>query len=209
MKDAGLTQVDTWIGTGGGPVAEMVVPSSIRRPTSPTTGTDCSIRSGPACLIRSRTMRSRLPRGAEGRRCSREQYFDKFMLTRAAYERQQPRRQEQARLRGHAAIQPVAARCREQVARPASATTAAKVPPPNPWATAFALVAGQRDIVQWEPTRGNHPISQRRPHCPRAGRPPAARTVCRKGAFPGRLLWSATVGVDSHVNRRRLDACGV
>ena len=29
--------------------------------------------------------------------------------------------------------------------------------PPNPWATAFALVAGQRDIVQWEPTRGNHP----------------------------------------------------
>ena len=49
MADAGLTSVDAWIGTGGLPVAQLVVPVIHPRSTSRVTGTDCSIPSGAGC----------------------------------------------------------------------------------------------------------------------------------------------------------------
>jgi hypothetical protein len=59
LKAEGLTSVDLWIGTGGAPVARLVVPVLKPKAYLPVPGTVCSARSKTTCHGRTRTPLSR------------------------------------------------------------------------------------------------------------------------------------------------------
>jgi L-ascorbate metabolism protein UlaG (beta-lactamase superfamily) len=84
MKDAGLTQVDAWIGTGGLPVAQMVVPVIHPKVYLPNhwDGLFNPFWPGMPYAFKDEALRGYL----EAQRIAlmpQTQYFDKFVLTRA------------------------------------------------------------------------------------------------------------------------------
>ena len=116
MKDAGLTQVDAWLSTGGLPVAQQVVPILKPKVYLPNhwDGLFNPFWPGMPFPFKDDALRSYL----EAQKIAlmpQTQYFDKFdPEPRRRRARHQPRGQERARLRRRAALQPVAARCRRR-----------------------------------------------------------------------------------------------
>ena len=90
MKDAGLTQVDAWIGTGGKPVAEMVVPIIRPRTYIPShwDGLFNSFWKGMPYPFKDDALQAYL----QAQRVSlvpQKQYFDKFILSKAGVQTDQ------------------------------------------------------------------------------------------------------------------------
>ena len=84
MKDAGLTQVDAWIATGGAPVAQMVVPVIKPKAYIPNhwDGLFNAFWPGMPYPFKDDALRSYL----EAQKIplmAQTQYFDKFVLTRS------------------------------------------------------------------------------------------------------------------------------
>jgi hypothetical protein len=84
MKDAGLTQVDAWIGTGGKPVAEMVVPVIRPRTYIPShwDGLFNSFWKGLPYPFKDDALQAYLQSQQVGL-VAQKQYFDKFILSKA------------------------------------------------------------------------------------------------------------------------------
>ena len=84
MKDAGLTQVDAWIGTGGLPVAEMIVPVIRPKTYLPShwDGLFNSFLGGIPYPYKDEPLRDYLAK-QKIKLAPETQYFDKFVLTSA------------------------------------------------------------------------------------------------------------------------------
>ncbi len=84
MKDAGLTQVDAWIGTGGRAVAEVIVPVIHPKTYLPShwDGLFNSFWTGIPYPYKDEPLREYLA-SQKVKIASETQYFDKFILTRA------------------------------------------------------------------------------------------------------------------------------
>ena len=84
MKDAGLTQVDAWIATGGAPVAQMVVPVIHPKLYLPShwDGLFNPFWSGMPYPFKDDALRTYLD-GQKIMLVPETQYFDKFVLTRS------------------------------------------------------------------------------------------------------------------------------
>ena len=142
MKDAGLTQVDAWIGTGGEPVAQMVVPvihPKVYMP-EPLGRALQPVLAGHAVSLQGRRA-ARLPRRRRRSRSSPQtQYFDKFVLTQGGVARDDNHAvKSAARLRRRAALQPVDARRGDRVASTSLGDDCGEgFLAPSPWANAFA-----------------------------------------------------------------------
>jgi hypothetical protein len=104
MKDAGLTEVDAWIGTGGKPVAELVVPVIRPKTYLPShwDGLFNSFWNGLPYPFKDDALRAYLS-DQKVNLLVEQQYFDKFVLTPAGV-KAQPNPEVKARL-GFAEIQ--------------------------------------------------------------------------------------------------------
>ena len=89
---------------------------------------------------------------------AQKQYFDKYVLTKSGVT-SDDNHAVKAKL-GFADEQRFSQSMLDAVTRVASTSVGDDCgegfAPPSPWATAFALLAGQGDIGQWGPPRGNH-----------------------------------------------------
>jgi hypothetical protein len=146
MKDAGLTQVDAWIATGGAPVAQMVVPvihpktylpnhwDGLFNPFWP--GMPYPFKDDP---LRSYLEAQKIPLIAQ------TQYFDKFVLSRSGVARD-PNLAVKGTL-GFAETQRFSQSLLDAVGEVASTRVGDDCGEgfvePGPWARAFALVDGR------------------------------------------------------------------
>ena len=143
MKDAGLTQVDAWIGTGGEPVAKMVVPVLRPKVYVPNhwdglfnpfwTGIPYPFKDD---ALRAYLDAQKIPLLAQ------TQYFDKYVLTPSGVSRDDNHAVKSAL--GFADVQRFSRALLDSVDRVASTSVGDDcgegLTPPNPWAMAFALL---------------------------------------------------------------------
>jgi hypothetical protein len=147
MKDAGLTQVDAWIGTGGEPVAKLVVPVIHPKAYLPShwDGLFNPFWAGVPYPFKDDALRSYLDT-QKIRLYAQTQYFDKFVLSPAgiAYD---VNHEVKSRL-GFADVQKFSRSLLDAIDRVASTSVGDDCgegfAPPSPWATVFARLEGAR-----------------------------------------------------------------
>lgn len=141
MKDAGLAQVDAWIGTGGKPVAEMIVPVIHPKTYIPShwDGLFNPFWAGMPYPFKDEALQAFL----EAQKIAfvrQSQYFDKFVLTKSGVT-VDTNHEVKARL-GFADAQRFSAALLDAVARVASTSVGDDCgegfQAPSPWATWFA-----------------------------------------------------------------------
>jgi L-ascorbate metabolism protein UlaG (beta-lactamase superfamily) len=148
MKDAGLTQVDAWIATGGEPVAKMVVPLIHPKVYVPSHWDGLFNPFGPGMpypfkddALRTYLDTQKIPLLAQ------TQYFDKFVLTPAGVTRDANHAVKSAL--GFADVQRFSRVLLDAVDEVASTSVGDDCgegfAPPSPWARAFAVLQ-QRGI---------------------------------------------------------------
>jgi hypothetical protein len=143
MKDAGISHVDAWIGTGGKPVAEMVVPVIRPRTYIPNhwDGLFNSFWAGMPYPYKDDALRAYLASQKVGL-IAQKQYFDKYILTRDGV--QTDANLEVKRKLGFAAEQKFSQSMLDAVAEVASTSMGDDCgegfAPPSAWANAFALM---------------------------------------------------------------------
>jgi len=143
MKDAGLTQVDAWIATGGAPVAQMVVPVIHPKTYVPNhwDGLFNPFWPGMPYPFKDDALRSYLD-AQKIPLIAQTQYFDKFVLTRSGVARD-PNLAVKSTL-GFAETQRFSQSLLDAVGQVASTSVGDDCGEgfvePGPWARAFALV---------------------------------------------------------------------
>lgn len=146
MKDAGLTQVDAWIGTGGKPVAEMVIPVLRPKTYIPNhwDGLFNPFWAGMPFPFKDNDLTAYL-QAQNVRLMPQKQYFDKYILTKAGV--QTDANMEVKRKLGFAQEQKFSRAVTDAVKLVSSTSVGDDCgegfTPPSPWANAFAeLQAG-------------------------------------------------------------------
>jgi hypothetical protein len=143
MKDAGLTQVDAWIGTGGKPVAELVVPLIRPRTYIPShwDGLFNSFWAGLPFPFKDEPLQAYL-QAQQVTLVAQKQYFDKFILTKAGV--QADANLEVKRKLGFAAEQKFSRAITDAVMLVTSTSIGDDCgegfEPPSPWANALATI---------------------------------------------------------------------
>jgi hypothetical protein len=143
MKDAGLTQVDAWVGTGGKPVAEMVIPVIHPKAYIPNhwDGLFNSFWKGLPYPFKDEPLQAYL-QGQKIQLFPQKQYFDKFVLTTSGV--QTDANLAVKRKLGFADEQKFSRAMTDAVALVSSTTMGEDCgegfAPPTPWANAFALM---------------------------------------------------------------------
>jgi len=154
MKDAGLTQVDAWIGTGGAPVAKMVVPVVHPKVYIPNhwDGLFNPFWKGMPYPFKDDDLKAFL----EAQKIPlvpQKQYFDTYVLTRSGVS-MKPNHEVKSKL-GFADEQPFNKAMLEAVTRVASTSMGEDCgegfAPPSKWATLFAMNHASGDA--WIATR--------------------------------------------------------
>jgi hypothetical protein len=143
MKDAGLTRVDAWVGTGGKPVAEMVVP--VLRPTTYIPnhwdGLFNSFWAGMPYPFKDDALQAYL-QAQKVALVPQKQYFDKYILTTNGV--QTDANLEVKRKLGFSGEQKFSRSMTDAVALVASTSVGDDCgegfAPPSAWANAFALM---------------------------------------------------------------------
>jgi len=144
MKDAGLTQVDAWIATGGEPVAKLVVPVIHPKAYLPShwDGLFYAFWPGMPYPFKDDALRSYLD-GQKIPLVAQTQYFDKFVLSAAGVARD-VNHDVKSKL-GFADAQKFSRSLLDAVEQVASTSVGDDCgegfAPPNPWATLFATLA--------------------------------------------------------------------
>ena len=145
MKDAGLTHVDAWIGTGGKPVAEMVVPVIHPKAYLPShwDGLFNPFWPGMPYPFKDEALQAYL-QAQQVALVPQKQYFDKFVLTKAGV--QPEANADIKRKLGFAGEQKFSKAVTDGVALVSSTSVGDDCgegfAPPTPWANAFALMQG-------------------------------------------------------------------
>jgi hypothetical protein len=143
MRDAGLTQVDAWVGTGGKPVAEMVVPILHPRNYIPNhwDGLFNSFWAGMPFPFKDEALVAYL-QAQNVQFHPQRQYFDRYVLTRAGVQMQA--NLDVKRKLGFAPEQKFSRALTDAVARVSSTSTGDDCgegfTPPSPWESAFARI---------------------------------------------------------------------
>lgn len=154
MKDAGLTQVDAWIGTGGKPVAQMVIPVIHPKAYIPNhwDGLFNPFWKGMPYPFKDEALRAYLDE-QKIPLLPQKQYFDTYVLTRGGVTLQ-ANHEVKAKL-GFADVQPFNKAMLEAVTRVASTSLGEDCgegfTPPGKWATLFAMSRAFDDA--WVATR--------------------------------------------------------
>jgi hypothetical protein len=145
MKDAGLTQVDAWVGTGGKPVADLVVPVIHPKTYIPNhwDGLFNSFWKGMPYPYKDEPLQSYL-QAQKINLVAPKQYFDKFILTKGGV--QTDSNMEVKRKLGFAGEQKFS-RAMTDAVKLVSSTSIGDdcgegFAPPTPWANAFASMQG-------------------------------------------------------------------
>jgi hypothetical protein len=147
MKDAGLTQVDAWIGTGGKPVAEMVVPVIHPKAYIPShwDGLFNAFWAGLPYPYKDDALQAYL-QAQKVALLPQKQYFDKYVLTRSGV--QADANLDVKRKLGFAGDQKFSRAVLDGVQLVSSTSMGDDCgegfAPPSPWANAFALMQGAR-----------------------------------------------------------------
>ncbi|HET9578886.1 MAG TPA: hypothetical protein VFP44_13715 [Usitatibacter sp.] len=142
MKDAGLTQVDAWIGTGGKPVAEMIVPIIHPKAYIPNhwDGLFNPFWTGMPYPFKDDALKAYLDQQHIAM-YPQKQYFDTYVLTRSGVT-MKPNHAMKAKL-GFKDVQPFNKAMLEAVTRVASTSMGEDCgegfTPPSPWANLFAM----------------------------------------------------------------------
>jgi hypothetical protein len=146
MKDAGLTQVDAWVGTGGKPVADLVVPVIHPKTYIPNhwDGLFNSFWKGMPYPYKDEPLQSYL-QAQKINLVAPKQYFDKFILTKGGV--QTDSNMEVKRKLGFAAEQKFS-RAMTDAVKLVSSTSIGDdcgegFAPPTPWANAFASMQAE------------------------------------------------------------------
>jgi hypothetical protein len=145
MKDAGITQVDAWIGTGGKPVAEMVVPVIRPKTYIPNhwDGLFNSFWAGLPYPFKDDALQAYL-KSQKVDLAPQKQYFDKYILTKAGV--QTDANLEVKRKLGFAGEQKFSRAMVDAVALVPSTSVGDDCgegfQAPSAWANAFALMQG-------------------------------------------------------------------
>ena len=143
MKDAGLTQVDAWIGTGGKPVAEMVLPVIRPRTYIPShwDGLFNSFWAGMPYPFKDDALLAYLT-NQKVQLIPQKQYFDKYILTKGGV--RTDANLEVKRKLGFSGEQKFSRSLIDAVAQVASTSVGDDCgegfAPPSSWAGAFALL---------------------------------------------------------------------
>ena len=145
MKDAGLTQVDAWVGTGGEPVAKMVVPVIHPKTYIPNhwDGLFNSFWKGLPYPFKDEPLTAYLQAQKVGL-IPQKQYFDKYILTKSGV--QTDANLDVKRKLGFAGEQKFSRAMTDAVALVSSTSIGDDCgegfAPPSAWANAFALMQG-------------------------------------------------------------------
>jgi hypothetical protein len=143
MKDAGLTQVDAWVGPGGKPVAEMVIPVIHPKTYIPNhwDGLFNSFWKGLPYPFKDEPLQGYL-QAQKVELIPQKQYFDKFILTKNGV--QTDANLAVKRKLGFASEQKFSRAMTDAVSLVSSTTMGEDCgegfAPPTPWANAFALM---------------------------------------------------------------------
>jgi len=145
MKDAGLTQVDAWVGTGGEPVAKMVIPVIHPKVYIPNhwDGLFNSFWKGLPFPFKDEALQAYL-QAQKVQLIPQKQYFDKYILTKSGV--QTDANLDVKRKLGFSEEQKFSRAMTDAVALVPSTRLGEDCgegfAPPTPWANAFALMQG-------------------------------------------------------------------
>lgn len=151
MKDAGLTQVDAWIGTGGKPVAELIVPVIRPKTYIPNhwDGLFNPFWAGLPYPFKDDDLQAYL-QAQKVDIAAPKQYFDRYVLTKSGVSID-INHEVKARL-GFADTQPFSKAMIDAVQHVASTSVGDDCGegylPPNPWQQAYALIDRRRDAAR-------------------------------------------------------------
>ena len=157
MKDAGLTQVDAWIATGGAPVAQMVVPVIHPKLYLPShwDGLFNPFWSGMPYPFKDDALRTYLD-AQKVPLVAPSQYFDKFVLSGAGVTIDTNHAVKSAL--GFTDSQRFSRALLDEVDHVASTSVGDDCGegfvPPSPWAKVFALLGGRGNAATLAPARG-------------------------------------------------------